>query len=97
MLPVILGIILGIAVGLINFSLLIKTAEKVSKISPEKVGVYVIVQYLIRVALYAGAIIISVLFNEVNALATGVAIVAVGMIYFIKYYYPKSKVNKESD
>lgn len=83
--PVILGIILGVAVGLINFSLLIKTAKNVSQIPQDKAAAYVLLRNLIRIVLYGAAVIGSVLVEGINALGTGAGIVAVGLLYLTKY------------
>lgn len=82
---VILGVLLGVLVGLINFRLLLKTNEKVTDLTPNKAGVYVMLSYFIRIVLYAAAVIASVLIEGINALGTGAGILAVSVIYCLRY------------
>ena len=84
--PVILGIILGVIVGLINFSLMIKTAKNVSQISKDKAAYYVLLRNLIRITLYGVAVIGSVLLEGINALGTGAGIVGGRLTLFDKTF-----------
>ncbi|NLY70096.1 MAG: hypothetical protein GX076_00160 [Clostridiales bacterium] len=94
MLPVVLGAILGVAVAWFNFRLLLRTVEGVSK-TTKSTETYVLSRNLLRSTLYAVAIIASVMLEQINALATGAGIVAVAIIYFIKYTRSKSNGKKD--
>lgn len=84
---IILGTILGVVVGLINFNLLIKSSKSVIDKTPKNAGAYVMLRYFIRIILYAAAVIAAVLIDGINAIATGAGIIIVGLAYCVKYSY----------
>lgn len=88
--PVILGSLLGVAVGIINFKFLFKVAHKVIDMEARKAGIIVMTSYFVRIILYGGVIIWSVLSDSINALATGGGLLATGL-FFTAWYSRKGK------
>ena len=83
--PVILGFLLGAAVGLINFGLLVRLSDKVADMEAKQAGAMVMLGYLLRIGLYAGAVIAAVLLPGIDPLATGGGILIVALVYTIRY------------
>ena len=83
--PIILGIILGAAAGLINFTLLVKIAKNVEGMEPRRAGILVMTSYFGRIGLYAAVIILSVLSERINPLATGGGLLAVALFFTLRY------------
>jgi hypothetical protein len=82
---VILGLLLGLAVGLINFKLLIRITAMVGEMPAKQAGLTVMLGYFLRISLYGAAILGSVMIDWINPLATGAGILAVAIFQTIKY------------
>ena len=89
--PVILGFLLGAAVGLINFGLLVRLSDKVADMEAKKAGALVMFGYLLRIVLYGGAVIAAVVLPGIDPLATGGGILLVALVYTIRYTIKASK------
>lgn len=90
LLAIILGFLLGAAVSYINVTLLLKLSTKVANMPAKQSGYFVLGGYLVRILLYGGAIILSVLWEGMNPIATGVGILVVALFFTIKYHFHKS-------
>lgn len=70
---------------MINFGLLVRLSDKVADMEAKQAGAMVMLGYLLRIGLYAGAVIAAVLLPGIDPLATGGGILIVALVYTIRY------------
>lgn len=80
MASVIVGIILGLGVGILNFKLLLWLAARLAHVDPRRAGIFVTVGFLVRTALYIGLIVAAIYMNQINVFGAAGGLLAASFL-----------------
>lgn len=82
--PMIIGIIFGSVIAILNFRLLALTLEKAVNLPPGKAQAYTGVRYMIRLAITAAALIVSIKNPNLHIIGTAIGLISTQVVIFIK-------------
>ncbi len=82
--PMIVGIIFGSVIAILNFRLLALTLEKAVNLPPGKAQAYTGVRYMIRLAITAAALIVSIKNPNLHIIGTAIGLISTQVVIFIK-------------
>ncbi|WP_130862950.1 ATP synthase subunit I [Bacilliculturomica massiliensis] len=80
MVPVITGIVLGLAVGVLNFKLLLRMAGKLAHMDAGRAGTYIMAGYFLRTALYIGLILAAIYLKQINVFGAAGGLLAASFL-----------------
>ena len=86
------GIILGVFISILNFNLLEYNIRKVVNLEPKKAKIRGVINYIFRYFLYGLALVVAVIYKEINIISTILSIYLMKLIII----YVGSKLQKNS-
>ncbi|WP_170829428.1 ATP synthase subunit I [Acidaminobacter hydrogenoformans] len=93
-LPYLLGLLFGTALGILNFRQLGVTIEKAVAMSPSKAQTYATVHYFIRFSLVAAALLVSILSEQIQVLGMVAGLMTVKLIIYMTQLLSGSSKSK---
>ena len=78
--PYLTGILFGALISLLNFRLLYLTLDRAVTMSPGKAQKYVTFRYMIRYALTAAVLLVSLKSTDINALGTVIGLLMIKLV-----------------
>ena len=93
--PYLLGLIFGTALGILNFRQLGITIEKAVAMPPSKAQTYATVHYFIRFSLVAAALLVSILSEQVQVLGMVAGLMTVKLIIYMTQLLSGSTKSKD--
>ena len=82
--PMVIGIVFGSVIAILNFRLLALTLEKAVNLPPGKAQAYTGVRYMIRLAITAAALIVSIKNPNLHIIGTAIGLISTQVVIFIK-------------
>lgn len=94
--PMFVGIIFGSVIAILNFRLLALTLEKAVTLPPGKAQAYTGIRYMVRLAITAVALIVSVKNSNLHIVGTAIGLVSTQVVIFIKTLIKSKFKRKEA-